>query len=147
MSLRTNHMVPQVLRQGPILLYDGECGVCAASVQFILQHERRHSLRFAALQSELGQRLREAAGVTCEVDSLLWIDAREQQVVALKWSEAVLAVASYLGGGWGASWVLRVVPRGLRDAAYRLFARHRKRWASSHCPLPTQDQRARFLDG
>lgn len=149
MSLHTDDScaVTHELRQGPILLYDGECGVCSAAVQFILRHERRHTLRFAALHSELGLRLRQAAGVSAGLDSLLWVEARDQQVMAHQWSDAVLAVVSYLGGAWGAFSLLQVVPRALRDAAYRLFARNRTRWANPHCLLPAPEQRARFLDG
>ena len=33
----------------PILLYDGTCGFCAESLQLVLRHDRRRTLRFAAL--------------------------------------------------------------------------------------------------
>jgi DCC1-like thiol-disulfide oxidoreductase len=52
-----------VLRDGPILLYDGNCGVCSQAVQWVLAHERSHSLRFAPIESTVGSELRSLAGV------------------------------------------------------------------------------------
>ena len=42
----------------PIVLYDGECGLCHRSVKFILDHEADHELRFAPLQGEVAAELR-----------------------------------------------------------------------------------------
>ena len=38
------------MTHGPVLLYDGDCGFCAESVQLVLRHERRRRVRFAPLQ-------------------------------------------------------------------------------------------------
>ena len=38
--------------EAPLLLYDGTCGFCAASVQWVLRHDRRGTLLFAPLQGE-----------------------------------------------------------------------------------------------
>ena len=37
------------MADGPVLLYDGLCGFCDGTVQFILKHDRRGTLRFATL--------------------------------------------------------------------------------------------------
>jgi predicted DCC family thiol-disulfide oxidoreductase YuxK len=154
---------------GPVLLYDGACGVCARSIQFILRHEgATHSLRFAALQSDFGRRILDAVPGLEEVDSVVWVEpaptdpgseAPPPRLVpgapipplrVLVRSDAALAAAIYLGGGW--RWVGRVgrlVPRGLRDAVYDLVARNRHRMSdrSKRCLLPTPEERLRFLDG
>ena len=39
----------------PILLYDGVCGLCNRSVQFILRHDRNAIFRLASLQSAIGR--------------------------------------------------------------------------------------------
>ena len=36
----------------PVLLYDGLCGFCDGTVQFILRHDRKKTLRFATLQGD-----------------------------------------------------------------------------------------------
>lgn len=134
-----------LLAEGPVLLYDGECGVCSGSVQWILAHERRHDLRFAALQSDLGRSLRLHAQIPEDVDSIIWIEAKGDQLHAKKWSNALVVVFKYVGGPWQMlSWI-RVVPPPLRDAAYRLFAKHRLKFAPTSCLLPPPQTRARFL--
>ena len=151
----------------PVLLYDGACGVCARSIQFILRHDNRdRSLRFASLQSDFGQRILAAAPELEDVDSVIWVDAdpgsRPEPPPRLGpgaplpplqtriRSDAALTAAAYLGGGW--RWMARagrLFPRRLRDAAYDLVARNRHRLAgrSDRCLLPTPEQRRRFLDG
>ncbi|HXS16322.1 MAG TPA: DCC1-like thiol-disulfide oxidoreductase family protein, partial [Polyangiaceae bacterium] len=134
------------LSLGPILLYDGSCGVCARSVQWILVHERTHSLRFAALESPVGQALRDATGISRDVDSLIWVEARsDQSVHGRVWSEAILSVLRYVGGPWRALSHLRIVPRPLRDVAYRLFAHYRLRLVARSCLVPSAEQHSRFL--
>src|SRR3954467_10305263 len=79
----------------PILVYDGSCGFCSRSVQFILRHERRHDLLFVTRDSELGQRLRRAHGLE-SLQSMLWIEGGR----AFAESNAVLKAADYVGGWW-----------------------------------------------
>src|SRR5678815_2955382 len=40
---------------GPVLLYDGVCGFCNGTVQFVLARDRRGVLRFATLQGEFAR--------------------------------------------------------------------------------------------
>jgi predicted DCC family thiol-disulfide oxidoreductase YuxK len=134
------------LSNGPVLLYDGECGVCSRSVQWILAHEQVTSLRFAALQSTMGRHLRSLAQVPEDVDSLLWIESSEHGVTAKKWSTSVIAALEYVGGPWRALTIIRFIPPPIRDFGYRLFASHRKQFAPTACLLPSAEERARFLD-
>lgn len=138
-----------LLQSGPVLLFDGSCGVCARSIQWVLAHEREHHLRFAALESPLGQRLRDRAGVPAEVDSLIWIDASAGATpTGLVYSEAVRQVLGYVGGPWRILHVLLgLVPRPVRDLGYRIFARHRRAVVAERCLVPTPDERRRFVDG
>jgi predicted DCC family thiol-disulfide oxidoreductase YuxK len=134
-----------VLQPGPILLYDGNCGVCSAAVQWILQHERRHELRFAPLEGALGRELRSRAGVPPSVDSLLWVELRGSRVHSELRSSSVLRVLRYVGGPWRLLTAFRIVPRFLRDAGYRAFARLRSRVREPSCLVPSLTQRARFI--
>ncbi|HVP55297.1 MAG TPA: DUF393 domain-containing protein [Candidatus Eisenbacteria bacterium] len=128
----------------PLLVYDGSCGFCSRSVQFILRHERRHDLRFVPRDSPLGQELRRRFHLE-SVESMLWIDRDKVEIE----SGAVLRAARYLGGIWSALAAIgSLVPAPLRNWAYRLIARHRRKLSSAatSCLLPTADQRERFLD-
>jgi predicted DCC family thiol-disulfide oxidoreductase YuxK len=133
----------------PILLYDGECGLCAGSVQFILRHEpahRRESLRFAPLQSALGRQVRARHPELAQVDSVVWFEPSAGDGRVRYHSAAGLAVLRHLGGFWGMLGALGwLVPRPLRDAVYRAIARRRFDLVAPACLLPTAEQRARFL--
>ncbi|HKG14917.1 MAG TPA: DCC1-like thiol-disulfide oxidoreductase family protein [Pyrinomonadaceae bacterium] len=132
----------------PVLLYDGVCGFCNKTVQMILDHDRRGTLRFAALQSDYGRavvgRHRELEGV----DSVVFVERAAGGERVYVRSEAALKVASYLGGPWKVFLCAYVVPRPLRDYLYDLFARNRYRvfGKSEQCMLPPAEARARFLD-
>ena len=154
MSVAEPRPLPASLpRQAPILLYDGECGVCAASVQFVLRHERAstfaaHHLHFAPLQGELGTRLRKEHPTLAGVDSVIWVTGifSDSPAILVR-SDAVLAVLRYLGGPW--RWLAaagRIVPRMLRDALYEVIARRRYRLAPRTCLLPSAFGPSRFLD-
>ncbi|MDB4877673.1 MAG: hypothetical protein JWM41_4119 [Gemmatimonadetes bacterium] len=135
-----------------VLLFDGTCGFCARSVQFVLAHEtRRQTLHFASLQSEYGTELRRNHPELERVDSVIWLEPAEagRPEAVLVRSAAVFRVLHYLGGVWSALATLgRLVPRVIRDAVYDLVARHRQRLVGSgpSCLLPSPEQRARFIE-
>lgn len=128
--------------EAPVLLYDGTCGLCARSVQFVLMHDRRRALRFAPLHGSYARTLTAQHPELNDVESVVWYDASG---VRLR-SDGVLAVLDYLGGGWRVlSGLGHLVPRPLRDALYDAIARRRFRLAARACPLPAPDERDRFL--
>jgi len=127
----------------PMLVYDGSCGFCSRSVQFILRHERRHDLLFVPRDSELGKQLRHSHGME-GVESMLWIDSGR----VFTESDAVIKAADYLGGWWslfaGAG---AICPSALLRRLYRIIARNRRQLSSSaaSCVVPSAEQRSRFL--
>jgi predicted DCC family thiol-disulfide oxidoreductase YuxK len=137
---------------GALLLFDGTCGFCAGSVQFVLRHEGAdRSLKFASLQSATGAHVRAAHPELDDVDSVIWYEpateSRGERVLVR--STAVLHVLDYLGGIWRMlGWLARLVPRVIRDRVYDLVARHRHRLVRGGqvCVLPTPEQRDRFID-
>jgi predicted DCC family thiol-disulfide oxidoreductase YuxK len=136
--------IPAVALATPLLVYDGNCGFCSRAVQFILRHERRHDLQFVPRDSEFGKELRRRFHLEA-VESMLWIDNDR----ALIESNAVLSSGKYVGGIWAVlSKIAWLVPSSLRNWAYRLIARNRRRLSSgmsASCLVPTPEQRARFL--
>lgn len=127
---------------GPILLYDGSCGFCARSVQFVLRHERSPVLRFAPLESAAGRTARASLDGDTEADSMVLVDGP----VALVRSDAALRVASIMGGPWRILALARAIPRRLRDSAYDLVARHRHRLTGApSCMVPPAGETSRFM--
>jgi predicted DCC family thiol-disulfide oxidoreductase YuxK len=135
---------------GPVLLYDGTCGFCAQSVQFVLKHDRQRDLRFAPLQGVFARDVLVRHPELADADSIVWVeatpgDARSETV--LTQSAAAIRIAAYLGGRWRIAMLAKLVPGPLRDAVYRLVAKHRHRLTRGgpECLVPTPEQRTRFL--
>jgi predicted DCC family thiol-disulfide oxidoreductase YuxK len=131
----------------PVLLYDGVCGFCNKTVQLILDHDRRGELRFAALQSDYGQAVIERHTELRGVDSVVFVEQVSGGERVHVRSDAALKVAAYLGGFWKLLLAARVLPRGLRDYFYDLFARNRYKLFGKYdsCMLPPPEVRSRFL--
>lgn len=130
---------------GPVILFDGLCNLCNASVRWVLARDRRAVFRFASLQSQAGREaLAAAAASPVALDSVVLLDEAGVHTQ----SEAVLRIARRLGFPWSLAIVGRALPRPWRDAFYAWVARHRYGWFGrlEACPRPTPALRARFLD-
>lgn len=130
-----------------IVLFDGTCGFCDATVRWLIARDRRAALRFAALQSPTGQQLLRQNGLPHDWDqSLVLIEGERASLL----STGTLRIMTYLPWPWKIAAVGLIVPRAIRDFVYRAFARRRYAVAGkvdpTTCPLPTPEERARFLD-
>jgi predicted DCC family thiol-disulfide oxidoreductase YuxK len=126
-----------------VVLFDGVCNVCNAAVNFIIDRDREGKFRFASLQSDVGRSLGQAHGLPQEFDTIAFIDGGEIHTR----SAAVLRIAKGLDGAWPLLFSLVVLPRPVRDWAYRYFAARRYAWFGKleACRVPTPDIRRRFL--
>ncbi len=119
----------------PALFFDAECPLCTGTARFIRTRDRRGTLRIESLQGTEGRALFTAHPALAGLDTFVWLEATTSGERTRVHSDAALAVATYLGGGWRVLGVLgRIVPGPIRDAVYRLVARHRPRHAG--CALP-----------
>lgn len=128
----------------PLILFDGVCNLCAWAVRFIIERDPQGVFRFASLQSDLGKELLTKHGLaTDSMDSFVLIE----DGVASTESTAALRVSRHLSGAWPVCYAGIILPRFLRDPAYRFIARNRYRWfgRQDSCMMPTPELRARFL--
>ena len=126
------------------MLYDGQCGLCERSVQFVLARDPRARFRFARLGSRAAERALAAAGHRGELpDSLILVQTKSTRVR----SAAALAIARRLRWPWPLLSVFWLVPAPVRDWLYDRVARNRQRWfGAATCTVPAPAVRARFLD-
>lgn len=132
------------LKQKAIVFYDGTCGFCQGSVQFVLRHNRRRTLHFAALQSGVLEALVPPQSRPVALpDSVVFYENGRLHTE----SEAALRIARHLDFPLSILAVFRIIPLSFRDFVYRLIARNRYRIAgrTEACMLPSPAQRAQFV--
>ncbi len=128
-----------------IVLFDGTCKFCDASVNFIIDRDRAARVQFASLQSPIGERLLRRFGLrTDNFDTLVLVEGDE----CYTRSTAALRIARRLDGWWPYLSALLLVPPFLRDFAYEVFARNRYRWFGRFdaCRIPAPELQRRFLE-
>jgi len=131
---------------GPIVLFDGDCHLCNASVNFIIQRDRRAEFRYASLDSAAGLRLLARYGLSGSVpDTVVLLDGKQ----AFARSGAALRIAKKLKWPWPLLFGLVVIPRFARDFFYNWLARNRRKWVGNLPACVRRDFRfrERFLDG
>ncbi len=126
-----------------MIFFDGVCGLCNHWIDFVVARDRKQQFRFAPLQ---GDTARECLGMAAgeSLSSVVLLDATG----IYRKTDAVWRMLMRLGGVWRmAGWMLRLIPRPIRNWSYDFIACHRYRWfgRKETCRLPTADERARFL--
>lgn len=127
-----------------VVLFDGVCNFCDASVRFVLDRDAREYFQFASLQSTVGRQLLQRYQVSHDLSTIVLF---ENDQVYLR-STAALRIARRLDGIWPLLYGLSVVPTPIRDAVYRWVAVHRYRWFGKKavCELPQPGVQQRFLN-
>ena len=131
----------EILRR--LILFDGECNFCDASVQFIIKRDPKALFKFTSLQSDSGIDMLRKFGVSEKTDSIVLIEGDHYYTE----STAALKIARNLTGLWKLCYIFIVVPKPLRDIVYRFVAKSRYKWFGKKdaCMLPSAEQRKRFL--
>lgn len=128
-----------------IFLFDGVCNFCNDGVNFIIRHDPERKFRFASLQSDAGKALLAKHGLgDLPLSTSVLIEGDRVYMN----SAGVLQTARRLGGIYALATIFFLVPRPLRDWAYKMFARNRYRLFGQRdqCMVPTPEVRQRFLD-
>ncbi|MFY0687100.1 MAG: DUF393 domain-containing protein [Cyclobacteriaceae bacterium] len=128
-----------------VILFDGVCNLCNASVNFIIDRDPDSRFSFASLQSEKAVELLRKSTVNPKaLDGIILI--KKEKI--FQNSSAVLLIAKGLSGLWPMMYLFIIVPSFIRDGVYKLIARNRYRWfgKSDQCRMPTSDLQARFID-
>ncbi|MBX3443959.1 MAG: DUF393 domain-containing protein [Planctomyces sp.] len=127
----------------PIVFFDGVCGLCNRTVDFILSHDRRQRIRVAPLQGETASRELDSSD-TAQLGSVVLKTSRG----TYRRSSAAVRILTELGGVWRVlGGLLWLVPKPLRDVGYEAVARNRYRLfgRKESCRLPTPEEAGRLL--
>ena len=128
----------------PIILFDGVCNFCNAGINFVINQDRKKVFRFAALQSEAGQRLLQQYSLPKkDFNSFILIDGG----IVYKSSTAGLRLYNKLPWFWKWTQIFWIVPKFLRDRVYNIIARNRYNWfgKKEECMIPNEGVKNRFI--
>ncbi|MES2860963.1 MAG: DCC1-like thiol-disulfide oxidoreductase family protein [Pseudomonadota bacterium] len=143
-SYRQDPDVPDFPDDRGVVVFDGDCVMCSRSARMVLERDRRGRFRVLAAQSALGRALYRHYGLDDrDLSTFILI----QDGVASFKSDAVLRVTEQLGGIHCLAGLLRIIPRGLRDAGYDWVARNRLTFNRGRavCALMPETDRTRIL--
>lgn len=125
-----------------IVLFDGVCNLCNASVQWILKYDKKAIFTFSSIQSEFSKTTL-ADPELLEVKTIILL---ENSKIYTK-STAVLRIARKLQFPVNMLYGLIIFPKFIRDTVYDYVSRNRYKWFGKReeCWLPTQELKSRFL--
>ena len=128
----------------PVIIFDGVCSLCEFSVRFIVKHDRCARFKFVSAQSEKGKVLQRMCGVDTLNDGTVILLENDQVHIR---SDAALHIAKNLDGGWRFLYILRFIPKPIREYFYSIISKNRYRWFGKRdeCLLPDKSLKKRFL--
>jgi len=125
---------------GPVLLFDGECGLCQRFVRLMLRLDRRGNLRYAPLQGPTAQAYLGAHGLpTKDFDTIVFVPdwARREQTEFLLRTDGLIAALRACGPAARIlATALSILPARWRDGIYRAVGRWRYRIFGAWRPRP-----------
>lgn len=129
----------------PVILFDGVCNLCNASVQYVIKHDKKRMFRFASLQSTFGESILKKFSLPADTfnsfillsDNKIYIRSTAALVVAKKLSASIKLLYGFI-----------IVPKFIRDFIYDVVAKNRYKWFGKKeaCWLPTAELKDLFLE-
>lgn len=132
----------KLIKENIIVIYDGMCGFCDSSIQFILDNEPSEKLRFVAFQSEIGQLLVAKFKMETTLDSIILIENQKY----FKKSKAIFRILKYVNSRLSYLQYLNLLPTKLIDFGYDIIAKYRYKLVAQKCRLLSEKERGYFLN-
>jgi predicted DCC family thiol-disulfide oxidoreductase YuxK len=132
-------------RQHSILLFDGVCKFCHASVQFVIKRDVNDRFIFCTIQSDKGQELVKQHGLQDSgLTSMILLDRGK----VFRKSSAALRIAKQLKAPWPLLYGFIIVPTFIRNIIYDFIGNHRYQWFGKfdQCMIPDDETRKKFME-
>lgn len=129
-----------------IVLFDGVCNLCDATVQELIKKDKKDVFRFVALQSDLGMEITKHIGIdTTEIDSIVLYEPGKAYHIK---AEAAIEIAKSIGGIYTLLGIFSIFPNWLKNSVYDYVAKNRYKWygKKESCMIPTPELKAKFLE-
>lgn len=131
------------MTEKPIIFFDGVCGLCNRTVDFLIRHDKKRLFLFAPLQGNTANQTLPAV-LTNNLNTIICKDGSKLYYK----SDAVLHIVAKIGGIWKLLAVVYLLPSSIRDFFYDMVASNRYRifGKKESCRLPSPEEREVFLD-
>ncbi|MCZ8090472.1 MAG: DCC1-like thiol-disulfide oxidoreductase family protein [Flavobacterium sp.] len=127
-----------------IVLFDGVCNLCETSVQFIIQHDKNDVFLFAAIQSEIGQKIINHLGLENRgIDSIIFYEPNQAYYYKAEAAKLILKELNT----WK-SFLYPLIPTGMiGNFFYDYVAKNRYKWygKKESCMMPSKEVLSKFL--
>ncbi|WP_298417385.1 thiol-disulfide oxidoreductase DCC family protein [uncultured Kordia sp.] len=140
----TTKKLDELIEAHNIIIFDGVCGFCDASIQFILNQKPSNEVRFVSFQSETGQQIMEKVGLEINLDTIIFV---EKGIVYQK-AKAFLSILKHVESSYRFAGYLSFIPSFISNILYDIIAKYRYKIMGKveQCRLLTPMERAFFLE-
>ena len=124
-----------------IVFYDGDCGFCNTTVQFILDKSKK-DFYFAPLQSNFAKQELSKYEIVIKLDTIYYKSGDN----IYERSAAALQIAKGLRGGYPLLFAFIIIPPFIRNWVYDQIAKRRHKIRAGYCKIPTAEEKQFFIE-
>jgi predicted DCC family thiol-disulfide oxidoreductase YuxK len=128
-----------------IILFDGVCNLCNASVNFVIKHDKNEQFLFASFQSDAAKEIMLHFNLkNLNLDSIMLVEGDK----IYEKSTAILRITRHLNSGFKLLYFFIVIPKLVRDWLYSYIAKNRYKFFGKResCMIPSLELKNRFID-
>jgi len=126
-----------------IILFDGVCNLCNGTVLFLIKHDKKNNLHFAAQQSSAGSKIMQQYFVLNDGNSVVLI---KDEKVYYK-SDAIIEISKLLVGWPRLFKMIFIFPKVFRNWFYDIVANNRYQLFGKKdgCSIPSKANEHKFI--
>ena len=139
-------MKDKIPKNKKVILFDGICNLCNASVLKVIENDKKNIFVFASLQSKIGKEITTFLNIdTSKIDSIILFTPLFEYDIK---STAALKITKHFGGFWKLLQVFWIFPEAFRNLFYDFIAKNRYKWygKKEQCMIPIPALKNKFLD-
>ena len=128
-----------------IIIFDGICNLCNATVQFLINRDKRNIFKFVSMQSDIAKQIFKEYNINFKnLDTIIFIEKNDFYIK----SDAILRIFKKLNYPWKVFYFLKFIPKFIRDRIYDIVANNRYNWFGRRntCMIPSNETKSKFLE-
>jgi len=135
-----------------VVFFDGVCGLCNSSVDFLIKIDKKNILIFSPLQSYFVGEVLAKFNIQLnleQLDTIIYLGSNSNKIYVK--SNAILEILKDLKNVWSVFYIFKIIPTQLRDILYEYISKNRynilgaKFKKKESCRIPTPEERKRFI--